>query len=67
MPQVVIENPIINSPFREPTRHFRFDDDGITDQVVDGRRRSYYVVSRLPNGDKPRNITRRPHVPNRGA
>ncbi len=44
MPQVVIENPIINSPFREPTRHFRFDDDGITDQVVDGRRTSSYFV-----------------------
>jgi hypothetical protein len=24
MSQVVIENPIINSPFDEPTRHFRF-------------------------------------------
>jgi type III restriction enzyme len=29
--QIVIENPILNSPFDEPTRHFRFDDDGITD------------------------------------
>jgi type III restriction enzyme len=48
MPQVVIENPIINSPFREPTRHFRFDDDGITDQVVDGRRRSSYFVPIVP-------------------
>jgi hypothetical protein len=26
--QVVIENPIINSPFDEPNRHFRFDDEG---------------------------------------
>jgi hypothetical protein len=25
--QVVIENPVINSPFEEPTRHFRFDDE----------------------------------------
>ena len=24
----IIENPILNSPFDEPTRHFRFDDDG---------------------------------------
>ncbi len=24
MPQVVIENPILNSPFKEPTWHFRF-------------------------------------------
>ena len=28
----VIQNPIINSPFQEPRRHFRFDDDGITDE-----------------------------------
>jgi type III restriction enzyme len=44
MPQVVIENPIINSPFLEPTRHFRFDDEGITDQVEAGRRTSSYFV-----------------------
>jgi len=41
---VVIENPIINSPFDEPQRHFRFDDEGITDQIVDGRRVSSYFV-----------------------
>ena len=34
MGQVVIENPVINSPFSEPTRHFRFDDEGITDEIV---------------------------------
>ena len=27
MPPVVTENPILNSPFAEPTRHFRFDDE----------------------------------------
>jgi hypothetical protein len=27
----VIENPILNSPFEEPRRHFAFDEDGITD------------------------------------
>jgi type III restriction enzyme len=42
MRQVVIENPIINSPFDEPTRHFRFADEGITNEVVDGRRNSSY-------------------------
>ena len=42
--QVVIANPIINSPFDEPQRHFRFDDDGITDDVVDMRRSSSYFV-----------------------
>ena len=44
MTQVVIENPIINSPFDEPTRHFRFTDEGITNEVVDGRRISSYFV-----------------------
>ena len=44
MSQVVIDNPIINSPFVEPTRHFRFTDDGITNEVVDGRRTSSYFV-----------------------
>ena len=39
MSQVVIENPIINSPFDEPTRHFRFSDEGITDEIGDGLRR----------------------------
>jgi type III restriction enzyme len=31
MAQVVIETPILNSPFEEPTRHFHFSDDGTTD------------------------------------
>ncbi len=44
MPDVVIDNPILNSPFVEPTRHFRFDDDGITSDVVAGRRVSSYFV-----------------------
>lgn len=44
MSQVVIENPIINSPFEEPTRHFRFSDEGITNEVDEGRRTSSYFV-----------------------
>ena len=44
MSQVIIENPIINSPFDEPTRHFRFSDEGITDEIADGRRTSSYFV-----------------------
>ena len=44
MSQVVIENPIINSPFDEPTRHFRFTDEGITDEIDAGRRISSYFV-----------------------
>ncbi len=40
----MIENPIINSPFAEPTRHFRFDEDGLSAEVVEGRRQSTYFV-----------------------
>jgi type III restriction enzyme len=44
MADVVIDNPILNSPFSEPTRHFRFDDDGITNEIVPGRRSSSYFI-----------------------
>lgn len=44
MPQVIIPNPVINSPFDEPKRHFYFDEDGITDKTVDSRRLSSYFV-----------------------
>ena len=44
MSQVVIENPVINSSLAGPERHFRFSDEGITDEVVDGRRSSSYFV-----------------------
>lgn len=40
----VIDNPILNSPFEEPRRHFVFDDDGITDKIAEGRRTSIYFV-----------------------
>jgi type III restriction enzyme len=40
----VIENPILNSPYREPTRHFHFDDDGITSEIVEGRRESSFFI-----------------------
>jgi type III restriction enzyme len=42
--QVIIENPVINSPYKEPTRHFRFSEEGITDDIIDGRRLSSYFV-----------------------
>ena len=44
MRQVVIENPILNSAFTEPSHHFKFDDDGITDEVVEARRISSYFM-----------------------
>jgi hypothetical protein len=46
--QVVIENPILNSPFADPIRHWKFDDDGITDEIVESRRISSYFVP-IPN------------------
>jgi type III restriction enzyme len=44
MAQVVIENPILNSPYEEPRRHFRFSDEGITNEVVEARRVSSYFM-----------------------
>ncbi len=44
MPPVLIENPVINSPFSEPARHFRFSDEGITNEIVEERRASSYFV-----------------------
>ena len=41
---VLIENPIINSPFREPDRQFAFDDFGIKNEVIAGRRPSSYFI-----------------------
>lgn len=44
MSQTVIENPVINSPFTEPLRHFRFSDEGITDEIIEERRNSSYFI-----------------------
>ena len=44
MKQVVIENPVINSPFEEPKRHFLFSEEGITNDIVEARRLSSYFV-----------------------
>ena len=44
MSQVIIENPILNSTFKEPTRCFRFSDEGITDEIVEARRVSSYFM-----------------------
>jgi len=44
MKQVVIENPVINSPFDEPKRHFRFADEGITNEIEASRRESAYFI-----------------------
>ena len=44
MRQVTIENPILNSPFEVPSRHWHIDDEGITDQIVEERRSSAYFI-----------------------
>jgi type III restriction enzyme len=41
---IVIENPVLNSPFEEPTRHFEFDEDGITDRIAESRRPSSFFI-----------------------
>jgi type III restriction enzyme len=45
MPPVIIDNPILNSPYLEPTKHFRFDaNDQITNTIDAGRRGSSYFM-----------------------
>ncbi len=44
MRQLVIENPVINSAFEEPRRHYRFTDEGITNEIVEERRPSAYFI-----------------------
>ena len=44
MSRVNIENPVINSPFEEPKRHFKFNARGITEEIAEGRRRSEYFM-----------------------
>src|SRR5438105_13264093 len=44
MPDVGIENPVLNSPYQEPGRHFLFGEDGITNVTAPGRRPSSYFM-----------------------
>lgn len=44
MKNAIIENPVINSPFTEPSKYFRFTDEGITSEIVEGRRPSSYFL-----------------------
>ena len=44
MAKVNIDNPVINSPFEEPQRHFKFNARGITEEIAAGRRRSEYFM-----------------------
>jgi type III restriction enzyme len=44
MPDRVIENPIINSPYREPNRHSSWTRTGSTNEIAEVRRRSAYFA-----------------------
>lgn len=44
MTKVAIENPVVNSSFEEPQRHFKFNARGITEEIANGRRRSEYFM-----------------------
>lgn len=52
MRDTIIDNPILNSQFREPDRHFRFADEGITNDIADTRRASAYFVTGERENDK---------------
>ena len=39
-----MNNPILNSPYSEPLRHFNSDERGITDEILEFRRPSSYYI-----------------------
>src|SRR5271157_2412484 len=56
MPDTIIENPILNSPYREPDRHWRFTEEGITNEIVESRRQSAYFVPIPPPKKKGKQL-----------
>jgi type III restriction enzyme len=40
----IMKNPIINSPYQEPNRHFKADERGLTDEILDFRRPSSFYI-----------------------
>jgi len=57
MPQTVIENPVLNSPFEEPKQHFRFDKVGITNEIIEARRvSSHFVPIPRPKKKSPKQL-----------
>jgi type III restriction enzyme len=44
MKQVIIENPVLNSPYKEPILHFKFTEEGITNEIIEQRRISSYFI-----------------------
>jgi len=54
---VIIENPILNSAYEVPTRYFKFTDKGITNEPVEGRRRSGYFIPIPPPKKKGKQLS----------
>ncbi|AQZ68580.1 Type III restriction-modification enzyme, helicase subunit [[Actinomadura] parvosata subsp. kistnae] len=47
----VIENPIINSPYLPPSKHFEFDSHGVPGDIKEGRRPSSFFIP-VPKAQK---------------
>jgi type III restriction enzyme len=45
MPQTTIDRLIINSPYEEPARHWRYERETRLFELADGRRPAGYVVA----------------------
>lgn len=39
-----MKSPILNSPYQEPARHFKSDEKGVTDEVLESRRPSSFYI-----------------------
>ncbi len=39
-----MKSPILNSPYLEPNRHFKADERGLTDEIVESRRPSSFYI-----------------------
>lgn len=37
-------SPILNSPYKEPNRHFKADERGLTDEIIEARRPSSFYI-----------------------
>lgn len=46
-----MKSPIINSPFSIPKRHFKADERGLTDEIINERRKSSFFIP-VPKSSK---------------
>src|SRR3989338_5589713 len=44
MPDALTQNPILNSPYSEPCKHFDSNERGLTDEVLDSRPPSRFYI-----------------------